>query len=353
MLIGATCNAASINYWYDKLRGNNWMRVFPNSNGMIPSTGDSRFTYLKAVQPVGQRTVFVSSKIRSKWTADGHGTFAAGVAAVIVSIKALIDSGFDMVYYGDQHEPEAEYMSTYGGTAGYKSDQNTVFTALAAIGAPYRAKLKFGHILTRTWVEDASKGNFNYSLFDTGNGDFFSVDMYGASWKSSQPTVVTDSFVTPTTFLQYIKAYQLNAGDHRDRLFPELGYIGAPFDTTGAARGTWLQGIYNEVSTWNTATTGWNFLGFIWWNETGSVGNSLTGIGTNRFFQLDRIHTATSYSVLVPPLTLRTYNDLIKSQEEDEGSGYTEEQLAEIRWGSFNDGFEAGFNLGYTFNQYS
>lgn len=346
--IGATLEKTEIPYWEPKLQNNAWMRVFPNSDGLISVTSDERYAY--AVR-AGMRTIFVSSKIDKKYS----GTFAAGLAIVIQRIKDLIDTGdFDMVYYCEHHEAEADYPGASGRTD-YKGKQNLVFDAVEALPAAYRAKVRAGHIMTRQWTEDASKGNFDYSLYDTGRGDFFGDDMYANSYNGSAVVTTTPNV---TTFLQYIKAYQFSASDTRERVFPEFSMIGFPADTTTSMRAAFARAVHEEVKTWNPGTTPswarpWSFGGWIWWNTEGTSGGALTGspgIGTKRWFQLDRRHTG---------------GDLVAGGTNDMNAYETKSGAAALllaEWnaiaaeeatppepaGTYEDGYAAGYAAGRT-----
>lgn len=331
MRVGATLEKSELGYWEDKLEQNHWMRVFPNTDGLIPVTSDARYQYLLETQPAGKRVVFVSSKVYAKY----GGAYLAGIDICLDRIKALIDAGFDEVWYAEHHEAEADMTP-----AQYHSIQNQMFDKIETLPANYRVKVKAGHIATRQWTEQSGKGNFDYGTYDTGRGDFFGVDMYGNSW-GSPATTVTTAFTPVGTFLQYVKAYRKSANDSRIRVFPELGYIGAPFDTTGSARAAWIQAIHDEVKTWKVSTVGFDFAGWIWWNTAGKAGASLTGAGTVRWFQLDRRHTGTdgSYTTLNPPLPLQKFNEIVVA--ESTPAGPVEPTPAELQ-AAWNAGFAAG-----------
>lgn len=348
LLVGATLQKAEIPYWNPKIPMNMWMRVFPNSDGLVPILSDERYQYLLQNQPVGKRIVFVSSKLVTKWSGD----WLAGATTVINRIKALIDAGF-IVFYCDQHEPEGDMTPER-----YKETQNRLFDLVDQLPPFYRERVRVGHALTRQYTESSApgKGNFDYSKYDTGRGDFFGVDMYGDSWKGNTNTV-TDSYLTPVTFLQYFKRYKFNATDTRPRCFPELGYIGAPFDTSGQLRANWIQGVYDEVKTWGPATTGWQFLGFIWWNTEGKSGTLLQGAGVKRWFQLDRRHNGqdivienvsylqAGYDTLVVPHPLTKFNSIVSLENNPAPpQGPSEAELQE----AFDRGYIAGDIAGYS-----
>lgn len=349
MLIGATLEKAEINEWERKLPHNMWMRVFPNNDGLVPVKSDLRYEYLRRVQPGNQRVVFVSSKVRARYTA---GSFGIGILTCLTRIKELVDDGF-LVFYTEHHEAEADMTPE-----AYKADQNLVFDMVDALSPNYRARIRVGHVPTRQWTENgaAGKGNFNYRTYDTGRGDFFGPDMYGNSWAVGDTSAVTTAFVSPSSFLQYVKAYKFDENDTRDRLFPELGYIGAPFDTTGSARAAWIQGVHDEVSTWTPEVTGWKFIGWIWWNTEGKSGSVLAGAGAKRWFQLDRRHTGqpvvidsvswpqAGWQILNPPLALNKFKEIaLAAQAAPPVTGPTEDQLQ----AAYDEGYAAGDLAGF------
>lgn len=310
MLIGATLEKSEISYWQNKVLNNAWMRVFPNSDGLIPVTSDERFQYAKAK---GMRTIYVSSKIRAKYS----GSYSAGLAIVKTRLEALVDTGdFDMIYYTEHHEPEGDLNDSnppWPSVSAYKADQLAAFAMVDSITPAKRAKIRVGHAHTRQWTESnqSGKGKYNYKTWDTGQGDFFGIDMYHDSWKPGTSQAVSTP-VAPDTFLQYAKSYKYDANDTRPRLFPELGLIGMPTDTDTSVRAAWLQGVHNQLKTWGPATTGWEFIGWIWWNTEGTSGSPLEGLGTKRWFQLDRRHTGNtgSYTIVSDAKALQTWNTI-------------------------------------------
>jgi hypothetical protein len=195
-----------------------------------------------------------------------------------------------LVWYCSFHEPEKDYIAAGTGAAGFFTDYKAEWNKLATLPSNIRAKIRMGPALTKQWTESASKGNFNYQTFDPGPAfrEFKGYDVYADSNAGSNAIT---SYPVPATFLQYIKAD--DAGGQQ-KVFIELGVIGAPFDTDGTARATWIQGIHDEAKTWG------NWAGFIWWNDDGTSGGAVTGIGTARYFELDRRHTGddNSYALL-------------------------------------------------------
>ncbi len=318
IFVGATIQKGDIPYWQGKLQKNGIMRVFGDGDGTIANNNDARYTYAREV---GMRKIFVSTKIREKFVNEKHlGTFQDGATRLKNDVASLVATGwFDTVYVADCHECEKNYIDLYGANAAtqFKADQNAVFAAINTLPLATRAKVKVGTIATKQWTEAPSpKGNFNYKTFDTGNGDFWSVDVYHNSNINGNQVItsVDSSPAGVTNFLQYIKAYKYSALDLRPRIFPELGLIGFPKDTTGSMRAAWYNEVYNQIRTWDTLSTGWTFAGVIVWNSEGTHGAVLSGnpgIGDSRFFQLDRRHTgANNYTTLNPPLPLQKWNQI-------------------------------------------
>jgi hypothetical protein len=142
--------------------------------------------------------------------------------------------------------------------------------------------------------------------------------MYDNAWRPGGGSAAT-RYTPAAEFLKKVKAYRYDRDDVRPRCFPELGAVGLPFDRDGSARADWLQDIHNEVSTWNTDTVGFPFLGYIWWNAEGTKGDRIDGIGRQRYFQLDRRHVWKSdtdespWEFLDPALPLEKFNELAKT----------------------------------------
>ncbi len=283
LLVGATIVKETIGYWEPKLVDNSIIRVFPNSDGTIPDVSDDRFDYARRI---GMRQIFVSTKIRTKFVGGGHGSWSAGMTDTKNRIKDLIDTGdFDVVWYTEHHEPEQG--SDARTSTSYKTDYTMsggVFATINGIGSAYRPKVKVGHVLTRQWTENTA--GRTYATFDTGLGDYFGVDMYANSWGSNG--CVATSYPDPVTFVAKFKAYKKSSTDTRDRIWPELGAIGIPSDPTGTARELWLQNVHKQANQMDPTTTGWNMVGWIWWNAEGKGGNTLCSVGNERYFELDR-----------------------------------------------------------------
>lgn len=282
MKIGATVDKDQISYWEPKLQKNEWMRIFPNSDGLLPSWTDPRFEYMKRCggQP------FASTKI------DGDSDKIAALRAKLLTLPSWIPT----LWLTDRHEPEGDLP---GGATAFKGHFKQFFNMIKGLPANIRSRVKAGPVLTRQATEN-SGGLGTYATYDPGVGDFFGVDMYGNSW-GSPATQAATSYQDPKTFLAKVKAYDTGG---RPKLFPEIGYIGLPFDTDGSKRALWIQGITEELKTWS------NFVGYIWWNADGKQGSSISGLGTKRYFQLDRRHTGTdgSYKTLNPAPPLNKYN---------------------------------------------
>lgn len=290
VLIGASMAKASIAKWQDRLPGNHIMRIFPDrlvtiggvSIKVPPAWDDTRLLYCQTHNVIP----FVSSK------GNGSVEFVAWMRDYFMNMPTWIKT----IYYTDWHEPEANMLGA-AGQAQYKSYITNLWTMVEALPPAVRAKIKFGLALTKQWTETAGKGDNNYGLYDPGRdstgkliGDFFGVDSY--VFTSIGGTVVTAATLpTPATFLATIKAYKLDATDTRPRLFPELGLVGFPSDTTGTVRANWIQGVHDLLKTWKVGASGWtmpwSFSGWIWWNETGAATGDVPGVGQRRDFPLD------------------------------------------------------------------
>lgn len=280
MKIGATVVKDDIGYWEPKLAKNEWMRIFPNSDGMLPSWTDPRFEYMKRVggQP------FASTKL------DGDTAKISQLRQRLLALPSWIST----LWLTDRHEPEGDLSA-----ASYKGHFKQYFDMIKGLPAAIRSRVKAGPVLTRQATEN-SGGLGSYATYDPGVGDFFGVDMYGNSW-GSPGTQAATSYTDPKTFLSKVKLYDTHG---RVKLFPEIGYIGLPFDTDGSKRAAWIGGITEELKTWT------DFVGYIWWNADGKQGSSIAGLGTKRYFQLDRRHTGTdgSFKTLNPALPLNKLN---------------------------------------------
>ncbi|MEU7909313.1 hypothetical protein [Actinoplanes sp. NPDC049118] len=353
MHIGATMvQGDDFVYWKRRLTHNMWMRVFPQGNGIPPgvygldSDGnrimDARYQYALDVE---MKIIFVSSKVcclykNEAGETDDEGGFAK-VMDVLEQLANLKDDkgrGFDEVWYTEHHEPERDFKKPpqpdqppeterrdckpqpdgLYGTEAYKRAITMAITHVENLRKSsdvYRDKIKVGPVLTRYWTEEYRDRHPEdtedtpcplYGHYDPGIGDFFGVDMYGKSETDNPPRVVTN--LTPTAdFLREFKNYKYESSDphagpdNRIRCFPELGYIGIPADHDGAMRARWLHEVYDEVSTWNEAETGWKFQGFIWWNAKGTPSdNPVQGIGIHRWFELNRRHNGLRYCPTCP-----------------------------------------------------
>ena len=280
MKIGATIVKEEIGYWEPRLSKNEWMRIFPNSDGMLPAWTDERFMYMKRVGG----DPFASTKI------DGDPDKIKALRAHLLKLPDWVKT----LYLTDRHEPEGDYTA-----ASYKAHFKLFYDMIKGLPGDIRGRVKAGPVLTRQATEN-SGGLGTYATYDPRVGDFFGVDMYGNSW-GSPGTEAATSYVDPKAFLAKVKAY--DAGS-RPKMFPEIGYIGLPFDKDGSKRAAWLGGITEELKTWS------NFIGYIWWNANGKTGSKIDGLGTKRYFQLDRRHTGTdgSYATLSPAHPLNKLN---------------------------------------------
>jgi hypothetical protein len=304
-LIGATMKKEDIPAYESRLAANRLFRIFPNSNGVPPSWDDPRWAY---AQRTGA-TVIVSSNC------DGDATKYPLVLAWLTQMPSWVTK----LYITDRHEPHDNFPGapqTY--LANFRAWWEQVILKLPASGVnSIRSRVKAGPILTMQWIEDASKGNGDYSGWDPMKDgiktDFYGVDAYMNSWKPGAPTQVADAYPNPVTFLSKFKAYKYNASDDRERLIPEFGAIGIPNDPDGSKRAAFITGVFRELDTWTVAAQGWKFAGISWWNNQGTTSSTaLTPIGTLRFMYLDKYQVDTSSAPKalpgVVPAPLAAYN---------------------------------------------
>ncbi len=280
MKIGATIIKEEIGYWEPKIFKNEWMRIFPNSDGMLPDWSDARFKYMERVGG----DPFASTKI------DGDPAKIKALRERLLTLPAWVKT----LYLTDRHEPEGDLSAS-----AYRAHFKLYYDMIKGLPSGIRSRVKAGPVLTRQATEN-SGGLGTYATYDPGVGDFFGVDMYGNSWGSPSSSAAT-SYVDPKTFLAKVKAYSTGT---RPKMFPEIGYIGLPFDKDGTKRAAWIEGITEELKTWS------NFVGYIWWNADGKLGSSISGLGTRRYFQLNRRHTGSdgSHVTLSPAYPLNKLN---------------------------------------------
>lgn len=337
LIVGATVAAAETGYWTPpKMIDNACSRMFPGSNGLIQAVTNAvpQHFLTSGIAPAGEiKQIAVSTRIRRKYVLNGGGgTWAAGMADTVAKLKSYIDAGFDRVFYVEDHEPceqpggiavnpPATYKTDHTMAGGVFATINGMTSICARTGQTYRSHIKVGHCQARQWV-DGLAGR-TWKDYDTGLGDFIAADMYGNSYEGS-PSMTRNDYEPPATMMASFAGYKYSATDARDRMFFELGGIGLPFDTTGSARDAWIQLIHQTVNTWDPASKGWNFLGWIWWNTEGVSGNALAAnpgppasaaIGTKRYFQLDRRQdgsggTKDGYVILNPPLPLNRWQQI-------------------------------------------
>lgn len=319
MLIGASIGAEDLAFYKPLFPGNDIMRIFPDKItvsgkadvGVLPAWTDSRFVYCKDKNTIP----FVSTKV------DGY---AAGLTYVknqlIAMPQWLKDRPGVVLYVTDRHEPEGDLAggAEPASADAYKANFKAFLAMIDSLDPALRAKIRCGPIMTRTWTESASKGNFDYSKYDPmavgAGGDFFGVDMYVATGTASA-VVSPSTLVTPANFVTTFKAYKYNSSDTRPRIWPELGLIGMPADTDGSARATWLQGVYDQCKLMQAGQPGWtqpwNMAGFIWWNQEGKATGQVATVGQRRDFPLDeRTVDSTKAVKLSPALPLNKFNAL-------------------------------------------
>jgi hypothetical protein len=274
MLVGQTNAIDNLEAWRGRIAGLDLMRIFPNS-GMMPPWTDARVQFVRDYG--GQ--CFFSTKV------DGDDAKIQETIDQLNAMPSWITADPNpnkFVWITDRHEPEGDVT-----VQAYRDNITEYINKLkAGVTGAAAARLKVGPILTRQWTENTA--GRSYATHDPGIGDFFGVDAYVNSWQYPLPN--------PVTFLSIIKGYKYSPTDTRPRILPELGAIGFPQDTDGTLRAAWMQGVQDELKTWTQAAQGWPFVGWCWWNEEGKSGATSAGIGTRRWFQLDRIHNGEPYT---------------------------------------------------------
>lgn len=313
MLIGATMNAADLPALAGQLAGNNIMRIFPvdtavaggKTGKVLPAWTDARFMYCKNVGAIP----FVSTKV------DGD---PAALAYVKRQLMAMPD-WVTQLYITDRHEPEGDLSPQQ-----FQANFTAFLAMITALPPALRERIRCGPVLTRTWTEQPGAGRA-YDTYDPGNGDFFGVDMYVQS--GTAKTVVTPATIpSPADFTAGFRAYRKSPSDTRPRIWPEWGLIGMPDDTDGAARAAWIRGVYRLVRAWGPDTTGWLFLGMLWWNSPGKATGVVAQIGQRRDFPLSmrtvpamaRSGTAEATGVTLPgtpPAPVAAYNAIFAAEQ--------------------------------------
>lgn len=311
MYIGASLGAENISFYEPLLPGNDMMRILPVDTTIggiamkvLPAWTDARFAYCQRNATIP----FVSVKV------DGAQAGLDYVRDQLLNMPGWILNTAGMyLYVTDRPEPEGDIS---GGADAYKTNFAAFMAMINSLPNVVRQKIKAGPVLTKQWTESSSagKGNFDYSIYDPGTGDFLAVDAYVNTGTSS--TVVSPGTLPSVpTWLSYIKAYKFSTGDTRPRLFPELGLIGMPDDTTGSARAAWIQSVHNELKTWKAGQPGWtqpwDFTGWAWWNQQGKATGQVAVVGQRRDFPLDdRTVDANTAVKLNPPLPLNRFNEI-------------------------------------------
>ncbi|MFC6565435.1 hypothetical protein [Actinoplanes utahensis] len=257
---------------------NDIFRIFPNSDGLPPAWTDKRYQYCRAVGAIP----FISTKI------DGDPERLRQLRTLLLTMEPWVRQ----LYLTDRHEPEDDTLPN-GDTltaARYKENFNALLAMVNKLPPPIRSRIRCGPVMTKQWTEN--KAGRGYHQWDPGTGDFYGVDAYVNSWAPGNAGTVFTEFPHAATWLGKIKAYRFGPSDTRPRILAELGAIQPAWDRDGSARAAFLRDVHDEVSGWNPGTTGWSFLGWIWWNTEGTSGAPVTGIGRRRWFQLDRRHNA-------------------------------------------------------------
>lgn len=267
--VGATVGQEEIAYWEPKLPLNTWMRIVPGRDGLPPAWNDAQLAYCqrKGALP------FLSTVV------DGDQAKLATLRQHLINMPSWVTA----LYITDRPEPESALSPEE-----YKPNFAAFWDMIQGLPADTRAKIRAGHVLSRQWTEDTA--GRSYATYDTGVGDFLGVAMY-AKAAGATGTQVATSYPNAVTFLAGVKGYRFTTGDIRPRVIPELGAIGIPADTGGTMRAAWLQALVDELNMWDAGVQGWRFDGFIWWNAEGASGVDLGGVGSRRWYQLDRRHS--------------------------------------------------------------
>jgi chitosanase len=309
-----------------KLPKNNMTRIYGSSRHTPPSWTDPRLLYCKAAGVIP----FISTETIYRDANDNVVASNKSWQDELINHLLATPSWVSLVYVSTNPEPEYQIADGTYTEAQYRTDTTEMWTRIQALPGSIRAKVKYGPVFSRQYAEKASQGNFDYSLYDTGVGDFFGVDMFMDS-NAPGTTNAATAYTNPTTFLQYVKAYKHTSIDTRERVFPEFGATGLPFDTTGSARAAWMEAIHNQLKTWAVGQPGWtqpwSFGGWVWLNDRAYGGSTFTGMGVTRWMNLDRRHNGKTvtytgddglsvtdptggYDLLIPPLPLQKFNAL-------------------------------------------
>lgn len=308
MLIGASIATDDIDFYEPLFPGNDIMRVFPVTVAVggvdlkvLPKWSDARLAYCRRHSTIP----FLSCKV------DGD---AGGLAHVRRQLEDMPD-WIDELYITDRHEPEGDLP---GGPAEFKRNFADFLAMIDSLPAHLRRKIRCGPVLTQTWTENPHRGNYDYSIHDTGTGDFLGIDCYVPAG-TKQHVMTPGKVPAPAEFLKHIEAYAFKPADARPRIFPELGLIGMPDDLDGSARAAWIRGVHERLATWRPGAPGWNrpwtFLGWIWWNQEGKNTGWVDRIGGRRDFPLDE-RSVDEHTVvkLRPPKPLDAFNAIWAAQ---------------------------------------
>lgn len=175
------------------------------------------------------------------------------------------------------HEPEGDIDA---GT--FKARQVALWNVVQGLPASLRTKVRYGAVLTRQWTENTA--GRSYATYDPGIGDFLGNDMYVNSWDSTYPS--------PSAFMSKWLAY--NTGTRR-KVIPELGAVSLPSDSNDAGRAAFINGVMSILETSSAAA---NIRLVIWWDDQGTSGGSVPGLGTERNFRLHQKYlNGTTYTV--------------------------------------------------------
>lgn len=286
--VGATLDTEEISYWEAQLPTNLWMLIpYDPVTGLPPPWSDPRYAYCARMGAMPVLTTLC----------EGDTGRLTGLRTHLIGLPGWIGT----VWVTDRPEPEDQVD-----VATYTSEFAEFWAAIETLPLAVRTRVEAGPLLSKAYAE---AGGHTWGTYDPGYGDFFAASMLADP--NNAGTVAT-TYPTPSTFLSSFKAYQ-PASDLRPRIIAKLAAIGLPADTDGTLRAAWLQGLADELDTWDPGVQGWVFQGFIWHNVEGPLGTDLTGAGPNRWYQLDRITQADETWALLagtPPPPVVTFNQL-------------------------------------------
>lgn len=175
-----------------------------------------------------------------------------------------------MVYLAHHHEAEADMDART-----YRRHQREYWSVVEALPASIRSRVKFGPIQTKQWTENSAH---SYTSYDPGIGDFWGVDAYANTWDLKYPD--------PEAWLNRILNFETTG---RPIWFPELGVVRMPGDPRDLGRAEWIREVTQLLKESGRVEL------VMWWQDLGTPGAHVPGIGTERDFRLLRQPTITAW----------------------------------------------------------